>query len=65
MARPLARYLLIHHGTVAMLSERRIVGYWPRPSLLLRSPRRKMFHSRHLEPAQVDYLYSELVCVAW
>ncbi len=65
MARPLARHLLIHHGTVAMFSERRIVGYWPRPSLLLRSPRRKMFHSPHLEPTQVDYLYSELVCVAW
>lgn len=65
MARPLARHLLVHHGAAAMLSERRIVGYRPRPSLLLRSPRRKMFRSPHLEPAQVDDLYSELVCVPW
>ena len=31
----------------------------------LRSPRRKMFRSPRLEPAQIDYLYSELVCVSW
>ena len=30
----------------------------------LRVPRRKMFRSA-AEPAEIDYLYSELVCVAW
>jgi hypothetical protein len=65
MARRFARYLLIHHRVPAMLAEERIVGYRPRPSLRLRSPRRKMFRSPSLAPAQIDYLYSELVCVAW
>jgi hypothetical protein len=65
MARHFARYLLIHHRALAMLAEERIVGYRPRPSLRLRSPRRKMFRSSSLAPAQIDYLYSELVCVAW
>jgi hypothetical protein len=65
MARPLARHLLIHHRALATLAEERIVGYRPRPSFLLRSPRRKMFRSPSLEPGQIDYLYSELVCVSW
>lgn len=65
MARPLARHLLIHHRAFASLAEERIVGYRPRPSLLLRSPRRRMFRSPSLAPAQIDYLYSELVCVSW
>jgi hypothetical protein len=65
MARRFARHLLIHHRALAMLAEERIVGYRPRPSLRLRSPRRKMFRSPSLAPAQVDYLYSELVCVSW
>ena len=60
-----ARHLLIHHGALATLAEERIVGYRPRPALLLRSPRRKMFRSASLGPAQIDYLYSELVCVSW
>lgn len=66
MARPLARHLLLHHGALATLAEDRIVGS-PRAGLSfrLRSPRRKMFRSSHLEPAQIDYFYSELVCVSW
>jgi hypothetical protein len=28
-------------------------------------PRPKMYRSADLEPAQIDDLYSELVCVAW
>ena len=63
--RPLARHLLIHHGAVGTLVEPRIVGDRPRLSVAIRSPRRKMFRSDDLAPAQVDYLYSELVCVAW
>jgi len=65
MARPLARHLLIYHGALATLAEERIVRCRPRPSFLLRSPRRKMFRSESLAPAKVDDLYSELVCVAW
>jgi hypothetical protein len=65
MVRPLSRHLLIHHRALATLAEERIVGYRPRPSLLLRSPRRKMFRSPSLVPAQIDDLYSELVCVSW
>jgi hypothetical protein len=65
MVRPLARYLLFHYGVLATLAELRIVTFRPWPSLILRSPRPKMFKSPHLEPAQIDYLYSELVCVAW
>jgi hypothetical protein len=65
MARPLARHLLIHHGALATLAEERIAGPWPMPFLRLRSPRPRMFRSARLEAAQVDYLYSELVCVPW
>lgn len=65
MARRFARHLLTHHGALVTLAEERVVGYRPRPSLRLRSPRRKMFRSPSLAPAQIDYLYSELVCVAW
>ena len=65
MARPLTRHLLIHHGALATLAEDRIVGHLPLLSLGLRSARPKMFRSSRLQPAQVDYLYSELVCVPW
>lgn len=65
LARPLARHLLVHHGALATLMEDRIVGHRPRLAFRLRSPRRKMFRSPHLEPAQIDDLYSELVCVSW
>jgi hypothetical protein len=64
-SRPLARHLLVRHGALGSLAELRVVGRRPRPSVLLRSPRRKMFRSASLQPDQVDYLYSELVCVAW
>ncbi len=65
LARPLARHLLLHHGAAASLVEPRVVGYRPRPGFAIQSPRRKMFRSADLDPAHVDYLYSELVCVSW
>jgi hypothetical protein len=65
MARPLARHLLLHHGTLATLVEDRIVKHRPRLSFALRSPRPRMFRSPHLKPSQIDYFYSELVCVSW
>jgi hypothetical protein len=65
MARPLARHLLLRHGAAATLVERAVVEHAPRLSLTVESPRRKMFRSPSLEPAQIDYLYSELVCLSW
>jgi hypothetical protein len=65
VARPFARHLLIRYGALASLAELRVVGRRPGLSVLLPSPRRKMFKSPTLAPDQIDYLYSELVCVAW
>lgn len=62
---PLTRHLLVHNRVLATLAELRIVGYRPRPSLMLPSPRPKMYRSPCLEPGQIDDLYSELVCVPW
>jgi hypothetical protein len=62
---PLTRHLLIRHRLLATLAELRIVGHRPRLSLMLSSPRPKMYRSASLEPAQIDDLYSELVCVPW
>jgi hypothetical protein len=65
MARPFSRHLLLRHGVLATLAELRVVGERPWPSVLLGEHRRKMFRSPSLAPDQIDYLYSELVCVAW
>jgi len=63
--KPFARYLLFRYGVLATLAELRIVGYRPSASILLRSARPRMFRSPHLASESIDYLYSELVCVAW
>lgn len=65
MARPLASHLLLRHRLPVSLVELRVASHRPWPSVLLRSPRPKMFKSSRLAPDQIDYLYSELVCVAW
>lgn len=65
MLRPLSRHLLLRHGVAATLLEEAVVRARPRPSLAVTSPRRKMFRSPSLEAAQIDYLYSELVCLPW
>ena len=65
MTRPLARHLLLRHGAAATLVERAVVEHRPRLSRTVDSPRRKMYRSSSLEPAQIDYLYSELVCLSW
>jgi hypothetical protein len=65
MASRFTRHLLVRHGVLATLVDERVVTYRPRLSHELRSPRRKMFRSPSLAPAQIDYLYSELVCVPW
>jgi hypothetical protein len=65
MARALSRHLLLRHGAVATLVERAVAEHHPLLSRAVQSPRRKMFRSPSLEPAQIDYLYSELVCLSW
>jgi hypothetical protein len=65
MNRPLCRHLLLRHGAAATLIERAALQHRPRLSRTVESPRRKMFRSSSLEPAQIDYLYSELVCLSW
>ena len=63
--RTLGRHLLVRHGAVATLVEDRIVEQPPQLAIHVPSDRRRMFRSPRLEPAQIDYLYSELTCVAW
>jgi hypothetical protein len=61
---PLTRHLLVRHGLVATLAELRIIEHKPQLSFKLNNwP--KMYRSSSLEPGQIDYLYSELVCVPW
>ena len=65
MAGPLSRHLLLRHRIPATLIEHAVIEHRPRLSRTVDSPRRKMFRSQSLEPAQIDYLYSELVCLSW
>jgi hypothetical protein len=65
MSRPFFRHLLLRHRIPATLAELRVLQHRPRPSLVLQPARRKMYRSARLAPEQIDYLYSELVCVAW
>lgn len=59
------RHFLLHHALPAALCELRVCASRPRQSFRLRSPRPKMFRSDRLTSKQIDYLYSELVTVAW
>lgn len=60
----LTRHLLVRRGLVATLGELRIIEHKPRLSVKLNNwP--KLYRSARLEPEQIDYLYSELVCVPW
>ena len=65
MAGPFARHLLVRHRVAATLLERAVTDHRPRLSLSVAAPRQKMFRSPTLGPAQIDYLYSELVCLSW
>ena len=65
VARDVFRHFLFRHGIVATLAELRVVGKRPKPSIMLKSPRPKMYRSTSLSPDQIDDLYSELTCVAW
>jgi hypothetical protein len=61
---PLTRHLLLRHGLVATLAELRMVGHKPWPSVEY-TVWPKMYRSTTVAPEQIDYLYSELVCVPW
>ncbi|MEU4424426.1 hypothetical protein AB0F81_27720 [Actinoplanes sp. NPDC024001] len=61
----LLRHLLVRHGVLLTLAELRVTGERPRLSALLPSHRHKMFRSDSLGPDDIDYLYSELVCLNW
>lgn len=60
----LSRFLL-RQGVLAILAELRVVGSKPRRSRMLARSRPKMVRTRGIAPESVDYLYSELTCVAW
>jgi hypothetical protein len=55
-------YLLLRRRIPASLVETRLVGNHHRPALTVSGPAR-MYLSDDLEPAQIDYLYSELTCL--
>lgn len=65
MAREFGSYLLLRQGVPMTLVELRVAGGRPMGSILLSSSRPKMYRSETLTPNQIDYLYSELTCVAW
>ncbi len=58
-------HLLTRHGIPATLVERRVAGGPVRRGRTLRRSRPRMFRSSSLAPDQVNYLYSELTCLAW
>ena len=59
------RHLLLRHRVLCVLGELRVIGSRPSMSLRLAKPRPKMFRSTRVEAEKIDYLYSELTCVAW
>ncbi|MGB3375150.1 MAG: hypothetical protein WBA87_08435 [Microbacterium sp.] len=63
--RQVGSHLLLKHGAAATLMEQRVVGGRPRGTIPLTSARPKMFKSTSLIADEVDYLYSELVCLEW
>lgn len=65
LARPFTRHLLLRHGVPLTLVEQRVVAYRPGWAHRLASSRPKMYRSDRLPADQIDYLYSELACVAW
>ena len=60
-----SRHLLLRHGVLCMLGELRVIGDRPSRAHRLKTPRPKMFRSTRVGAGAIDYLYSELTCVAW
>jgi GNAT superfamily N-acetyltransferase len=61
----IASHLLLRHGALATLAERRILGFLPRFGRDQRAPRAKMFRSEVVPAEAIDYLYSELTLLSW
>jgi hypothetical protein len=61
---PLTRHLLVRHRLPATLAELRIIGRRP-PLSFKTASWPKAYRSASLEPADIDDLYSELVCIPW
>jgi hypothetical protein len=62
--RQVSRHLL-RHGVPATLAEPRVTGGLLPGGRLLANPRRKMVLGDGVADQDVDYLYSELVCLSW
>lgn len=62
--RPFLSHLLWHHRVLFTFLEIRVVGFSPRGQPF-RRPRPRMYKSGSLGDQDIDYLYSELTCVAW
>lgn len=60
-----AARLMVSHGLVATLAERRVLGFAPRLGVELAHPRARMFRGDGMASDDVDYLYSELALVRW
>lgn len=60
-----AAHILLEHHLPATLAERRILGFAPGIGVELTHPRPKMIRGSRLDPATIDYLYSEMVLVEW
>lgn len=58
-------HLLRHDRLPFTLAERRLLGFAHGIGRELRSPRARMVRGQGLDPADVDYLYSELALVEW
>lgn len=56
---------LLAQGALVTLVEERVARWTPPGARRLARPRPKMFRADDLEAEDVDYLYSELTCVAW
>jgi hypothetical protein len=59
---PLTRHLLVRQRLVATVADQRVIEHKPHLSFK-RNSGPKMYRSDSLEPGQIDYLYSELVCL--
>lgn len=58
-------HLLRHDGLPFTLAETRILGFARGIGRMLRTPRIRMVRGEGRDPADIDYLYSELALVSW
>ncbi|WP_169583079.1 MULTISPECIES: hypothetical protein [Microbacterium] len=63
--RAVGAHLLVHHGAVATLVERRVLPEVFGRGRVLARPRPKMFRAKDVPAAEIDDLYSELVLLEW